>query len=76
MESFGREEQEHRWQEMAARVDKLVDNLYTPVDEGIKATIFVLYLLGFPTTMSCEGHPAVGRGGPWVEVGAQRPRCL
>lgn len=68
MESLTREEKEQRWQEMAARVDKITDKLGMPVDEGIKETVIVLNLLGFPTVQSCEGHTERGVCGPWVDM--------
>jgi hypothetical protein len=73
MEGKTREQKEQRWQEMAARVDKLTDRLGNPVDEGIKETVIILNLLGFPTTMSCEGHAERAVGGPWVDM---RPEGL
>jgi hypothetical protein len=68
MESLTREQKEQRWQEMAARVDKITDTLGMPVDEGIKETVIVLNLLGFPTVQSCEGHAERGVCGPWVDM--------
>lgn len=68
MASLAREEKEQRWQEMAARVEKITDKLGMPVDEGIKETVIVLNLLGLPTVQSCEGHPHRGVCGPWVDL--------
>jgi metal-dependent amidase/aminoacylase/carboxypeptidase family protein len=67
MEALTREQKEQRWQEIAARVDKITDRLGNPVDEGIKETVIVLNLLGFPTIMSCEGH-LDHEYGPWVNM--------
>lgn len=68
MEALTREQKEQRWQEMVTRVDKITDRLGKPVDAGIKETVIVLNLLGFPTTMSCEGHAERAVGGPWVDM--------
>lgn len=68
MESLTREEKEQRWQKMAMRMDKLADGLGMPIDTGIKDTVIVLNLLGFPTIMSCEGHAYRGVHGPWVDI--------
>jgi hypothetical protein len=68
MEALTREQKEQRWQEVAARVDKITDRLGNPVDAGIKETVIVLNLLGFPTAMSCEGHAQRAVGGPWVDM--------
>jgi hypothetical protein len=68
MEALTREQKEQCWQEMAARVDKITDRLGKPVDEGIKETVIILNLLGFPTSMSCEGHAERAVGGPWVDM--------
>lgn len=68
MESLTREQKEQRWQEMVAQMDKITDRLGRPIDEGIKETVIVLNLLGFPTTMSCEGHATRAVGGPWVDM--------
>lgn len=68
MDSLTREAKEQRWQEMAAWVEKITDGLGMPVDSGIKETVIVLNLLGFPTAMSCEGHADRGVSGPWVDM--------
>ena len=68
MESLTREEKEQRWQKMAMRMDRMADGLGMPIDTGIKDTVIVLNLLGFPTSMSCEGHAYRGVHGPWVDI--------
>jgi hypothetical protein len=75
MEALTREQKEQRWQEMAGRVDKVTDRLGNLVDEGIKETVIVLNLLGFPTTMSCEGHLDHGNG-PWVNMQPKGVKAL
>lgn len=68
MASFTREEKEQRWQEMAARVDRITDTLGRSVDEGIKETVLVLNLLAFRATQWCEGHAERDVRSPWVDM--------
>lgn len=44
------------------------DRLEKPIDKGIVDLVIVLRALGITTTMSCEGHPAWGTGGPYVDI--------
>lgn len=39
-----------------AETSRIEDKRGFPVDDGIKATVTILRLLGFRTTSSCEGH--------------------
>lgn len=59
-----------QWDAMAARVDKVRDGMDHPIDPGIKEAVIVLNLLGFKTTMSCEGHAdrPLAMPYPWVEI--------
>jgi hypothetical protein len=38
------------------------------LDPGIRRTVYALRLLGFDTTMSCEGHAARACPFPWVHL--------
>jgi hypothetical protein len=50
-------------------VDSFVDGLGKKLDAGIKCAVISFRLLGFQTTMSCEGHMRVwGTPFPWVEI--------
>ena len=51
-------------------LNKLADRLGCGLDEGIKETVALLQLLGFPTISSCEGHSDHGNPAPWVMFSA------
>ena len=38
-------------------LDRVVDGLGMPIDQGIKPLVAALNLRGYKTTASCEGHP-------------------
>lgn len=67
---------EAHWSEMAADVDKTIDALGIPVEEGIKDTVIALRLLGFETDGSCEGHSDRGVCGPWVGLTSKEIEAL
>ena len=47
---------EKKWAAASVRLEKVTDAVGYPVEEGIKPTILALWLLGFTTWNSCEGH--------------------
>ncbi len=56
------------WEEKEKELGSTVDKLDYPIDPGIKETIIVLNLLGFPTSASCEGHLDRAVAAPWVDI--------
>jgi hypothetical protein len=56
------------WEKTIQKVDKIVDALGKGVDEGIKETICALWVHGFKTRSSCEGHLDWGLPYPWIEI--------
>jgi hypothetical protein len=61
------------WDEAATKVDKLADKLGLGVDAGIRDTVIALWVLGFNTRQSCEGHLDSGVATPWVDVETAKP---
>jgi len=58
------------WEEVSQRMSHVTDALGKPIDPGIFDTVVALNILGFSTTMSCEGHFERGIAGPWVDLQA------
>jgi hypothetical protein len=56
------------WEEVSCRMSLVTDALGKPIDEGIFDTVVALNILGFQTTMSCEGHRERGIAAPWVDI--------
>jgi hypothetical protein len=61
------------WDEAAVKVDKLADKLGLGVDAGIRDTVIALWVLGFNTRQSCEGHLDSGVAAPWVDIETANP---
>jgi hypothetical protein len=59
---------QQQWDHFAREVDSWTDGLGSPIDPGIKETVIVLNLLGFPTRQSCEGHLDHGNANPWIDL--------
>jgi hypothetical protein len=57
-----------RWIEVSEKFSRVTDKLGTPIDDGIFDTVVALNILGFVTSMSCEGHLDHGLPYPWVDV--------
>ncbi|BCX15756.1 MAG: hypothetical protein KatS3mg097_648 [Candidatus Parcubacteria bacterium] len=62
-----------KWEEERNEVNKIVDRLGNPIDEGIKETVIALRIFGLETTGSCEGHLERGLPYPWVDIGTDPP---
>jgi hypothetical protein len=56
------------WQAELEQTRQLTDALGMPVDPGIEHVVTVLRLMGFQTSMSCEGHLNWGLVSPWVDI--------
>lgn len=56
------------WGKTEEKVDQFRDALKMPIDKGIRETVIVLNVLGFTTSMSCEGHLDRGLPYPWVDI--------
>ncbi|PJD97235.1 MAG: hypothetical protein CK425_03710 [Parachlamydia sp.] len=65
-----------QWDNVAKEVDSWVDGLGYPIDQGIKETVIVLNLLGFPTRQSCEGHLNHGEASPWIDFAITQPEFV
>lgn len=72
-ETFTKQQQ---WDSVAKEVDSWVDGLGYPIDQGIKETVIVLNLLGFPTRQSCEGHLNHGEASPWIDFAITQPEFV
>ena len=59
-----------KYKQMYESLDGIGDKIGMPIDQGIKKTVALLNLLGFPTSGSCEGHVDVDHGllTPWVDI--------
>ncbi len=62
-----------RWISTLKKVDQLTDGRGTKVDTRIRETVAILWLYGFHTYGSCEGHLEWGEPYPWVELYAPEP---
>lgn len=56
------------WNETVEKFTHVTDKLGKEIDPGIFDTVVALNVLGFHTTMSCEGHINWGLAAPWVDV--------
>jgi hypothetical protein len=54
--------------EAYALVERMADRLGQPVDSGIKPLVAALWLYGYQTRASCEGHTDRGHPYPWVDI--------
>jgi hypothetical protein len=61
-----RRSKQEAWTAMESQARSVTDKLGMPIDEGILEAVVVLRLLGFNTTVSCEGHVNRITGGPYV----------
>jgi hypothetical protein len=61
-------EKQRRWDEIAARLERVVDGIGKPIDQGIKEGVLGLNALGINTTGSCEGHPDWGTYAPYIDI--------
>ncbi len=71
MEKIGLKEKQLVWDRYVTAVDRAVDGLGTPIDDGIKEALIALKVNGFGTLASCEGHIDRGLPYPWVAIGSQ-----
>lgn len=60
-------EAQREWKAIRKEVDRLVDKLNKPVDEGIKEAVTGFRFIGLRTTMSCEGHPGEHIRAPYID---------
>jgi len=60
-----------QWDVVAEKMSKVTDRLGKPIDPGIFDTVVALNVLGFKTTMSCEGHANRGVAAPWIDIEPQ-----
>lgn len=51
---------------MVEQISRITDGRGLPIDRGIQELVVALNLLGFGTTMSCEGHVDFGGALPYV----------
>lgn len=65
-----------RWQELAQQVDRIIDKLGLPIDNGIKESIIALHALGFHTTGSCEGHEDHVIGAPYIDIESKEQELI
>lgn len=56
------------WNETVEKFLHVTDKLGKEIDPGIFDTVVGLNVLGFRTTMSCEGHAERGIAAPWVDI--------
>src|SRR6266849_4234763 len=56
------------WNEKLRALDRVVDRLGQPIDQGIRDTVAVLNCLGFETEASCEGHVNAKFKAPWIDI--------
>jgi hypothetical protein len=59
-------QKQQKWQKALQKVAQITDKIGMPVDERIIETVAILTLLGFKTSMSCEGHVDRVTEGPYV----------
>ncbi len=64
------------WQEITEKVDRIVDKLNLPVDDGIKESIISLHAFGFHTTASCEGHDAHATDAPYIDIETEEVEAI
>lgn len=62
-------EKELLWEKLQQEAAKITDGLGKEIDGGIKETVVALWVHGFTTTASCEGHIGWGEPAPWVDIG-------
>ena len=61
-------EKQKRLEDARFEVERIVDALGKPIDEGIKEGVAVFRASDINTTGSCEGHDDHGTGGPYIDV--------
>jgi hypothetical protein len=69
-------EQPVSWQEAWDQLTHVTDALGRPIDPGIFETVVALTVVGFHTTMSCEGHLDHGIAAPWVDIEPKEAEAL
>lgn len=57
-----------KWQKIQKQIEKAVDAIGYPMDEGIKETVVAFNATGFPTSASCEGHLDHSLVYPWIDI--------
>ena len=68
-------EKQRKLERALQEVEKLVDKVGIPIDEGIKETVAILQVMGFQTSSSCSGHRSSEEGiaPPYIEIYAPAP---
>lgn len=64
------------WQKALEKVVRITDKLGMPVDKKIAETVAILYLFGFMTAGSCEGHSDRINEGPYVVLRSPEASAL
>lgn len=73
-----KKEKVRRYREKLRELDDISDALGMSIDTGIRKTVALLNLLGFPTSGSCAGHIDADHGTlrPWVDIQPARGKGL